>query len=141
LADNVEQVDNFVNGGGGIVFTSGEGQGQETRSGYNADKETENIDLLLSVIDMAKTAAGGVDAAANPVTTFLEGFGSGLSTIQALKTGVDEAPGAFKEVKDALGPSKPTRAVCAYCGDTIPTQDTARARASGAHKGDFKPVP
>ena len=64
IQDNWMEFKNFVgvlddlsNGGGGIVFTSVSGQGQETRDGYNADGQSENIDMLMAVLNAANTAA------------------------------------------------------------------------------------
>ena len=61
IEDNVREIGNNLdqafNGGGGIVFTSEIGQGKETRKGYNADSQSENIDLLTAVLDAANSAA------------------------------------------------------------------------------------
>jgi len=51
-------LDDWINGGGGVVFLSSSGQGMEKRDGYNADSKSENIDDLLNVIDAAYTVAG-----------------------------------------------------------------------------------
>jgi RHS repeat-associated protein len=72
----LDKADNFVNGGGGIVFTSGIGQGQETRQGFNADDETESIDLLISVLGAASSAAGSQQA-----KNFIHAFKQGVDGI------------------------------------------------------------
>ena len=114
IEDNVQQLGNYLdektNGGGGIVFTSEIGQGQETRSGYNADAQSENIDLLTGLIGAASSAATNKQAVG-----FLESFKQGLDAItignDVLETGKDilnQSPKLATGHKDS----------CTVCGET-----------------------
>lgn len=117
IEDNVSELGNYLdeatNGGGGIVFLSEIGHGQETRKGYNADAQSENIDLLTAVLGAASSAATNKEA---------------TRRLDAFKQGV-EAIGIAMDVKDnAIGNgSKPAKSDSTYCGScdkNVPNSDT-----------------
>ncbi len=126
LEDNGKQLGNYLdeatNGGGGIVFTSEIGQGQETRKGYNADGKSENIDLLMSVIGAASSAATSKQAVG-----FLETFKQGVDAITIGKDVYDNTK--------SQSPTGTKKVTCGACnGDTILKTD------EGSHSGPFTPV-
>ena len=120
LVDNAQQLGNYLdeatNGGGGIVFTSSEGQGQETRSGYNGDAQSENIDLLTAVLGAASSAATSKQAVG-----FLESFKQGVEAIGILKDVKDNTMGGSD---NKGGAPKPDSTYCGTCDKNVPNSDT-----------------
>jgi RHS repeat-associated protein len=128
IQDNAREAGNYLdeatNGGGGIVFTSEIGQGQETRKGYNADAQSENIDLLTAVLGAASSAATSKQAVG-----FLETFKQGVDAITIGKDVYDNTKGSSQS------PTGTKKVTCGACGgDTIPASD------QGSHTGPFTPV-
>jgi hypothetical protein len=128
LEDNARELGNYLdeatNGGGGIVFTSEIGQGQETRKGYDADAQSENIDLLTGVLSSASSAATSKQAVG-----FLESFKQGVDAITIGKDVYDNTKGSSQS------PTGTKKVTCGACGgDTIPASD------QGSHTGPFTPV-
>jgi hypothetical protein len=113
IEDNLEEFyalistfDDKLNGGGGIVFTSETGQGQETRKGFNADAQSENIDLLMRVVGAANSAASNAQA-----KSFAKIFKQAVDAIAISKDFYDVG-------KDALNQGTKSTAVdsCTACG-------------------------
>lgn len=105
IEDNVEELgamagewDDKFNGGGGIVFTSSSGQNQETRKGFNADPQVENIDLLMAVIGAATSAASNKNA-----ETFVKQFKQVVEAIQIISDMKNETGKAVSGNKYYMG--------------------------------------
>ncbi len=120
IEDNASEATNYLEdqfaGGGGIVFTTKSeiGGNQETRkAGKYTDLESENIDLLMSVIGAASSASSvnGV------VKNLVESFKKSLDLIQISKD-VDE--NIITPLGTAQVPAQEKKVVCSFCGDTIP---------------------
>ena len=122
VEDNLEQLgavlgeyDDKVNGGGGIIFTSEIGQGQEKREGYNADAQSENIDLLTAVLGAASAASTNEKAVG-----FLKSFKQGIEGITIGKDVYDNTKGSTQNPKG----TQPLK--CEYCGQEALPSDTGK---------------
>jgi RHS repeat-associated protein len=102
-------LDNITNGGGGIVFVSSLGQGQENRKGYNADTQSENIDLLLNVIGAATSAAANKEAVG-----FLESFKQGIEGATVVMDSYQAVIEQFKSPTES-----PKERYCPDCNTTF----------------------
>jgi len=103
-------LDEATNGGGGIVFTSEIGQGQETRKGYNADAQSVNIDLLTAVLGAASSAASSKQAIG-----FLKSFKQGVDAITIRKDVYDAGKDALNQGTEGTGVDS-----CTMCGEKGP---------------------
>ncbi len=114
IEDNAMELGNYLdeatNGGGGIVFTSETGQGQETRTGYNADAQSENIDLLTAVLGAASSAATSKQAVG-----FLETFKQGVDAITIGNDVYDAGKDVLKQGAKGTGVDS-----CTMCGEIGP---------------------
>jgi hypothetical protein len=133
IEDNAGELGNYLdeatNGSGGIVFTSEIGQGQESRKGYNADAQSENIDLLNSVLNAASAAATSKQAVG-----FLESFKQGVDAIGILKDVKDNT----LEGSSEQGEAPADKDSCTFCGQTgigLKTRDQG-----GTHVGEIVPA-
>jgi hypothetical protein len=107
----------FLNGGGGIVFTSGSGQSQEKRIGFNADGQPENIDFLMAVIGAASSAASS-----ERTKKFLELF---KQTLDATTIAKDIKENVVDKINQENGkPQKPDSTHCGTCERNVSNKDT-----------------
>ncbi len=130
IEDNAGELSSYLSEqfgeGGGVVFTSSEGQGQETRkAGKNTDAKSENIDLLMATIGAAATNTSG------PAKTLLDKFKRAVDAVQIAKD-LDENLGQ--------GPSPATtnKDSCTFCSQT--GTDLKTFEQGGSHGGPVVPT-
>jgi len=103
VLDFFSQLDDAVNGGGGIRFTWSIGQGQETRKAKGA-VETVTIDDIMSAFGITKTASGvkQFQNLAAPLSHLFNSFSTGhdlMAEIQARVEGYKNDPKIVKELE------------------------------------------